>query len=431
MKILIVSYDFYPEAKPNTYRWFNIAKKWVDEGIEVHVITANKNAYLEFEEIEGVKIYRTTEYFLGNLKYKFRGNLQINSLDMNKQRITFKVAVKKMFRKIYDLTWSNLYWPDHSFLWQFSAVPMASKIIDENKIDKLITVSWTFSAHRIGYKLANKHKNLYWLADTIDPFSYNAKVNNTFLYGKLNRAFEKKIFEKADLNCVLTDRIRKKYVSLFPNLENKIVVNNNVFIPTDYNYSNEKSLEEKKIKIVFLGTLSTSTRSPENLLILLKKLVIRYPDLNFTFDFYGDLTDTVILFQQYPQLLNDHIKLNGFIDRTQLNLVIKNADVLLNIGNNNEYQEPSKLIEYMYSGKKILNICSIMNDTSAELLKIYPLSLSIFSDEIDRMESVEKMVDFFQKDAIIDEESLKSILKDYLFENVANKYLSFISERKQ
>ena len=430
MKILIVSYDFYPEAKPNTYRWFNIAKKWVNEGIEVHVITANKNTYPEFEEIEGVKIYRTTEYFLGNLKYKFRGNLQINPFEVSKQRMTFKVGIKKVLRKVYDLTWSNLYWPDHSFLWQFSAVPLASKIIDENNIDKLITVSWTFTAHRIGYKLTNKHKNLYWLADTIDPFSYNAKINNTYLYGKLNQAFEKKIFEKADLNCVLTDRIRKKYVSMFPHLENKIVVNKNVFIPSDYNYKKENSFE-KKIKIVFLGTLSMSTRSPENLLILLQKLVIKYPDLDFTFDFYGDFTDTTTLFQQYPQLLKDHIKLNGFIDRTELNLVIKSADVLLNIGNNNEYQEPSKLIEYIYSGKKILNICSITNDTSAELLKIYPLSLNIFPDEIDSEKSIEKMVDFFHADTMIEQDLLKSILKDYLFENVADKYLGFISGRKQ
>ena len=56
-----------------------------------------------------------------------------------------------------------------------------------------------------------------------------------------------------------------------------------------------------------------------------------------------------------------------------MNNVIKEADVLINIGNNNKYQEPSKLIEYMYSGKKILNICSIEEDTSAELLKIYPV----------------------------------------------------------
>ncbi len=65
MKILIISYDFYPENKPNAYRWYNVANKWQNEGSEVFVITANKNQYLPFEEVDGIKIYRSTEYFVG------------------------------------------------------------------------------------------------------------------------------------------------------------------------------------------------------------------------------------------------------------------------------------------------------------------------------------------------------------------------------
>lgn len=430
MKILIVCYDFYPEAKPNTYRWFNIAKKWVTEGAEVYVITADKNEFPQYEEVDGIKIFRTTEYFLGNLKYKFRSNLQIIPSDINKQRRGLKTGVKKLLRKVYDLTWSNLYWPDHSFLWQFSAFPLASKIITENNISKLITVSWTFSAHSIGYKLAKKHKNIFWLADTIDPFSFNAKVNNTFLYRKLNQNYEKKIFERADLNSVLTERIRKKYISLFPHLKDKIVVNKNVFIPGNYSYKKEKDLGENKIKMVFLGTLSTNTRSPENMLKLFRIFMLKYPNFNWTIDFYGDFTDTIDLFHQYPELINKYINLHGFISRSEIEKVIKNADILLNIGNNNEYQEPSKLVEYMYSAKKILNVCSIEKDTSAELLKTYPLSLSIFLAEIDNEIAVKKLSDFFCSEDTIEEGSLKIILKEYLFENVADKYLSFISHKK-
>lgn len=427
MKILILSYDFYPEGKPNTYRWFNIAKSWVNKGAEVYVVTADKNQYSAYEEIDGVKIYRTTEYFIGKLKYQYRESINNNSTVESKvYNKGFKIFLKGLIRKIYNVTWSNIYWPDHSFLWTFSAVPLASKIIEENNIDKLITASWTFSAHRIGDKLKKKFPNLYWLADTIDPFCFNARVNNLFLYNRLNVSYENKIFKRADFNSVLTEKIKKKYVSLFPALEHKIGVNNNIFIPVEFDYS--KTIEDEKIRLLFLGTLTKATRSPQNMLVLLDNLVEKYPHINIEIDFYGDFTDTKDEFAKYPKLLNNYIHLHNFITREEVNRVIKNADILLNIGNSNEYQEPSKLIEYMYSGKKVLNICTIENDTSAELLKQYPLSLSVYPCEINNDTTLEKLIIFFDGKEIVDRSKLKEILKNYLLETVADKYINFLSK---
>lgn len=427
MKILILSYDFYPEGKPNTYRWFNIAKRWVKEGKEVFVITADKNQYVAFEEVEGVKIYRTTEYFIGNLKYKYRKSTQNNPVtESQRNHKGFKFFLKGFTRKVYDFTWSNIYWPDHSFLWTFSAVPLASKIIKENNIDKIITASWTFSAHRIGDKLKKKVPNLYWLADTIDPFCFNPKVNNQFFYHKLNLLYENKIFGRANFNSVLTERIKDKYVSLFPEVEHKIGVNYNIFIPMEFDYS--KTNVSEKIHFVFLGTLAKGIRSPENLLYLFNNLIEKYPAINIQIDFYGDFTDTISDFQKYPKLINKCIYLHSFINKEQVNQVIKNADILLNIGNNNEYQEPSKLIEYMYSGKKILNICTIKKDTAAELLKVYPLSLSIYSHEITDDNVLEKVIAFFSQTKTIDRSKLEEILKNYMLDIVADKYINFLSK---
>lgn len=428
MKILILSYDFYPEGKPNTYRWFNIAKRWVKEGNEVYVITADKNQYEAFEEVEGVKIYRTTEYFIGNLKYQYRDRVNNNIvLKPEASGKGMNALLKGFVRRVYDITWTNLYWPDHSFLWTFSAFPLASKIIEEHNIDKLVTASWTFSAHRIGDKLKKKFPNLYWLADTIDPFSFNAKVNNSFLYGRLNRVYEHNIFKQADFNSVLTQRIKNKYISLFPALKHKIGVNNNIFIPLEFDYTKTIALNTKT-RLLFLGTLNKVVRSPENTLILFNNLIKRYPNINIQLDFYGDFTDTIADFQKYPELLNKYIFLHGFINKNEVNNVIKNADILLNIGNNNEYQEPSKLIEYMYSGKRILNICSISEDTSAELLKMYPLSKSISPNELGNEMVLENLISFFDKKTTIDKDSLQLILKDYLLEAIADKYLKFLSK---
>lgn len=427
MKVLILSYDFYPENKPNTYRWFNIAKNWAERGVEVYVVTADKNQYKALEEVDGIKIYRSTEYFIGNLKYQYRDDVNKSNEFVGEAK-KFSTFLKRSFRKIYDLTWSNLYWPDHSFLWTYSAVPLASKIIEEYNIDSIVTVSWTFSAHRIGDKLKQKFPKLYWLADTIDPFSFNAKVNNTFLYGKLNASYENKIFDRADFNSVLTERIKNEYISLFPLIKEKITIINNIFIPVEFDYI-KKEHADKKLRLLFLGTLSKGTRSPENLLFLFNKLIEKFSDINLELNFYGNFTDTVVDFQKYPQLLNKYIYLNGFIGKEQVNEVIRDADILINIGNSNEYQEPSKLIEYMYSGKKILNVCSIKNDSSVALLEIYPLAINIYPDDLTNDLVLDKLITFFNIKTKIDKESIRHILKDYLLESVADQYLKILSKQ--
>lgn len=427
IKVLIISYDFFPEGKPNTYRWFNIAKKWQNEGAEVFVISANKNQFSSFEEVEGVKIYRTTEYFIGNLKYKYRNVAQA---DEKTNKLSFTNFLKKTLRFIYDYTWSKLYWPDYSFLWCFSAIPLASKIIKENKIEKLITVSWFFSAHLIGYNLKKKNKSLFWLADTVDTFSINGNINNPFLYKKLNLLYEKKVFLKADVNTVLTDRIKDKYISIFPQVVNKIEVINNIFIPVEFDYD-KIDIDNPIIKFVFLGTLVENVRSPKLLLKFFDRLIKKNPNVVFELNFYGEYSNCLHHFYDYPDLLNQSIFLRGYIDRDKVNDVIKKADLLLNIGNINEYQEPSKLIEYMYSGKKILNICSIVADTSEALLRNYPLAYSVFPDEIYNDEILDKVFDFITKEKKqINKETLNIILNDYFLDTISDKYFNLITADK-
>lgn len=429
MKILIIAYDFYPENKPNAYRWFNVAKKWQKEGAEVFVITANKNQFLSFEEVEGLNIYRSTEYFVGNIKYKYRANGKVDS-GISKQNTPsgFKMLLKKTAKKIYEFTWSKFYWPDYSFLWYFSSVPLASKIIEEHKVDKLVTVSWTFTAHLIGNKLKKKYPSLFWLADTIDIFSFNGKINNLFLYKKLNRYIEKKVFLNADYNTVLTEKIKQQYIELFPEACHKIAVNHNVYMTNSFDYEKESKPSSKIIKLLFLGTLTEEARSPKRMLSVFDKLIKKYPEYNFIFDFYGEFTDTITSFNEYPELLNKSIFLHGFITRDEVNLAIKNTDVLLNVGNKSEYQEPSKLIEYMYSGKKILNFCSIETDTSLELVEKYPLKFNVLSNDKCDMNLLINIFKFLNSSETIDKESLKIILKDYLLDEVADRYMNIIKK---
>ena len=134
----------------------------------------------------------------------------------------------------------------------------------------------------------------------------------------------------------------------------------------------------KCIKLVFMGSLSPGVRTPEYLLKVFEKLLYTYPSTTVEIHFYGKIHSSIQSFNQYPELINTSLFLHGEVHKNQVNKILQDADILINIGNSNPYQEPSKIIEYVFLKKPIINICSIENDSSRELLDKYPLNINIY-----------------------------------------------------
>ena len=73
---------------------------------------------------------------------------------------------------------------------------------------------------------------------------------------------------------------------------------------------------------------------------------------------------------------------------------INSPGILINIGNTNKYQLPSKLVEYISSGNPIINFASISEDSSSEFLSEFHETLSIFQNEGTENEHVQTIFDF-------------------------------------
>ena len=424
MKILVISYDYFPENTPNTYRWESVINEWARDGHEVYVLSGLKSNLNSFQEINGVKIHRTGEGKIGKLKYSYN-NSEVNILDFETNRNKQYSFFKKIIKYIYNYSWAKLYWPDYAFLWYFTAVPKAKEIILNENIDKIVSVSWPFTSHLIGYKLKDENPSLQWLADTIDPFCFNDYINNQQLYKKINYRIERKIFNKADVISVLTDNLKNKYSSIFPESKDKIKVNKNIYVPQIFDFN--KLYSNDVVKIVFVGMLSDSVRSPYNILSILKNIITISYKIKVEIHFYGDVSQSMETFDMFNSTFNYFYFLHGKKETNEINAILKEADILLNIGNNNEYQEPSKIIEYMYTGKPILNVCSIINDSSLQLLKEYPASLSVLPHEINDSDLFEKILKLKNTNFKINKNYLDHRLKDYLLPSIQSKYLSFLN----
>jgi len=427
LKILVVTYDYYPDDSPNTYRWKNVLRAWADRGdTEIFVVCANKGNLLDFEVVDGVKIYRTGRSLFERVKSKI---LKHSVAESNvPSKVDTAIVQEGLIRKIYNLTWKKLYFPDFAFLWLSPARKLAGKLIENENITNLITVSWPFTDHVVGYKLKQKY-NIQWIADTIDPFYLSKTVNNTALYASKSYRFENKILKKADIITVLTGKLKEKYAELYPAVADKIVVNHNLFVPVEVP---ENAVKSKKIKLVFVGTVVPVIRSPEYLLELFNNLVnFNQGSCELELHFYGNTSQCNDVFAKYDFLLNKSLFIHGMTSRENIPGILSDASVLVNIGNSNTFQEPSKIIEYIYLGKPILNVCSIVEDSSKEALAKYPLHFNIYKDEVNDKLKLEELSAFFKNESVLDNDVIMKIIWKYLLPQVEQNYFNLLEKKKR
>ncbi len=422
-KVLIISYDFFPDNSPNTYRWLNILKEWRKEEIDIFVVSSKKRILKNYDEIDGIKIYRTGDSLLDNIKnilFKLS-----HDIDFSKSTKTQNFSSNGFLRFLYNQTWKKFYFPDFAFLWQSSAYRKAKELIERENISNIITVSWPFSAHVVGYRLKLLF-NINWIADTIDPFYLSDAVNNNFFYRKVNKKLESKVLTKSDFITLLTSKMKNAYVSLYPQLENKIIINHNIYVPIQPQFIHVFNKNTSIVKLVFVGTLTKITREPFLLLKFFNYLVTNTVCENsYELHIYGTYHEFTNDFLKQDGLLRTKVFLHDFIDRVEVTKVIAESDIVVNIGNNNKYQEPSKVLEYVYMQKPILNICSIKDDTTKELLKFYPHTFNVDFDQIYNAKLINDFHEFYKKNAYININYTK-YLKKYSLDEVQMKYLKLL-----
>lgn len=421
-KVLVISYDYYPDNSPNTYRWHNVLKVWASEGYEVYVVAAQKAGFSQYQHIDGIHIHRTGKSWLEIIKTRFKKNDQ-GKMDTSGQNLISKESILK---KIYNNTFKLFYFPDFAFLWRSPGELVAKGLIKKHNINNVITVSWPFTDHVIGYRLRKKIE-FNWIADSIDPYYLSDAVNNSFLYKSAKFRLEKKILSNASFITVLTNKLKEKYMALYPEIKDRIVINHNVFIPYKFKQC-DNGKEGNTIKLVFLGTLTPKTRSPKLLLQLMDKLSTLSTLSKIELHFYGDSSQCRLEFELYSNLIGKCVFLHGLISKDEVKQVGIEADVLVNIGNSNEYQEPSKILEYIYIEKPVLNICSIINDSSKEVLDNYPLNFNFYANDLDNKLVIGELEKFLKSDnrALAEHFDKQELLKEYLLPEVQSRYAALL-----
>jgi glycosyltransferase involved in cell wall biosynthesis len=434
-RILIISHSYSPLLNPRAFRWTAISEKWAASGIKVDVITSWLPGLKRFEIHNGVEIHRVGGAITERLRLVLRpssrrtthGGVIESAESKAGLRGILKARIKSLARFFHDKIWKNIYWPDYACLWIVPASSKALELCEMVKYGSLITVSDPFSSHLTGKRVKKVHSELNWVVDIGDPFSFRLDnpTNNHALYKQLNFRKEAGVFRFSNAVTVTTTNTLKKYADLFPESASKISV-----IPPATNLSDIGNTWGKplppggKLKLVYVGTLYRAIRNPEYLLGLFERLSSRPAWGDSQLHFYGGYDDCRDVFAKFNHLVNEKIFLHGLVSHESVVQAMASADVLINIGNDNCYQLPSKLAEYVSLGKPIINLHTILNDSSKEFLNGYPAVLNLHTHTSQVFtELVAKVEQFISRlPNLLNESTANNWNLKFCVENIASQY---------
>lgn len=286
------------------------------------------------------------------------------------------------------------------------------KIVAEEKIDALICII----APSDNLYIVNKAKlDIPVVLYQLDPFfSVNDIVNE-----KLKKSLVHIIAKDNIIHFFTTDLLYKEYYHYdeFKPFLDKISVLQ--FPKLKYHYTDRTLDFNKKTKMLYAGSLYSGIRSPQ-ILIELSKGLPEHTEIVFC----GGCDNP----SDIKKLKDNGIICKGYLSQTELEKEYNEADVLINIGNLVKNQLGSKLIDYISTGKPIVNIYQIEMCPTLSVLEKYNLCISLCSGDLNGNSAKTKLHDFLSgiKGQIIPFDEIQKTYVEYTPEYVCNSILDIL-----
>ena len=341
--ILIVTHQFIPHQSPRTTRWKLLYDELIKSGFNVTVVTGT----LQTNSDSNIR-------YIGNRKAS-RIVKNLRSKSNIEQDSSYKNYLYKLLKKIYRFFYKFFAWPDYTMFWIYSIWKNRKKI--DIDYDLIISVSLPFSSHVAAY-IINRDKNKKWIMDIGDPFSLknNAFENNRYFYKSLNYYFENKFYKKAHQVVFTHQESANEHKKFFNIPENKVIIGNPIssFSQSLFQKSISYNYETKPIKVGYFGVLTKGVRSPNEVLKFFHKT-------DFELHWYTN-PDSIEMIKQ-NKIDQKYNKFFDMVTRNEaLEKMVDSLHCLLSIGNLNPAQLPSKVIEYISTGKPVLHFVEIQDD---------------------------------------------------------------------
>lgn len=337
-KILLITDYYPPRISIATNRMKAFSKYLIEKGHGLVVVTlGNSNLCAEYE---GAEVHYCTD------------NDWLKPSNTNVKENAFKHYAKCA----YNIIQSNLFLYSHS--WVNKVFNVASKLIEEKRIDIIITSYPTIGTMVAGNKIKKKYPNVKWIADMRDAVW---TPNNSYHVREKLKKITEKSMTNIDGLLAVSHVQADGYLKYTPqNITVKVIRNGYDFsIPTiEHKYGD-------KFKIVYTGNFY-GARSPHNFLKALEIIGREQKFDDITFEIIGN--NSIV---NYNHVLREVVKeLPRMPYNDLINYCAQNADLMLVVipRSREKGVYTGKLFDYIGIGKPILGLVP-KGDVAEELIK--------------------------------------------------------------
>ena len=412
-RILIYLYAYAPFANANTNVMMPIINE-LKKHYQIDILTRDiTNSAPPSEIINDVHVFRHHKKASHGLLYYLTDTSYVGLKKKRKpwkQALVWLLVAAGRFVRIF---------------YQSSEQRLLTKLIADNKYSLVISTCESFLSHynMLQYKL--RHTVCpKWIAYYMDPYAYCALRKDNLEY---NASIEAYVYQECDLAIVTPEIYEENKTNKFSPYLYKTIPLPLANLDFSAKHAQSDFIFSDEINCIYCGSLFNITlRDPE---YLYRIFTLLDDSIGLTMILYKADQENQELIAKYCQgKKNIHIHYQMPLENSLA--VMHKADILINLGNKVSNQTPSKVFDYIATGKPIINLYSLENDTSKRYLKDYPLCLNLHELEEALAENTEAFTAFCKanKGKALEPAALINQYSGYTQETVSGKMLAIVQD---
>lgn len=361
--LLFITY-FWPPASKATMHWpLKIIKylphyNWNPSVLTVEGESFEANDESLLTEIDPhLKVIKTKVLEPFSAYRKFMGKEKDMPLVASEAMSTAPKGIKHNIAKW--IRW-NLFIPDARIGWYPYGVKKGQEFLNENKIDRIVTIGPPHSTHLIGSALSKK-TGIPFIPVLIDPWTdivYYKSFKRSGIATDIDKHFEKNVLRQSAKIVFVTNSTREDYINKYPFIKDKSHVLYWGYNESDFSGMNRTRINTNEIVILHSGNIF-DYQNPKNFWKTLRKRIESGQKIKLKFT--GSVSP-LIREEITKNNLENITEYLGVLPYKEMVQEILNADILL-VCPSEKRHIPGKLFEYLRSGNPIL----AFNDDNPEV----------------------------------------------------------------
>lgn len=402
---LIVSYMFYPREDAIANCLYKLIDDIIRRGDSVTVMSVSYDEHTPLrEERDGYTVVRIPS-------------------PEQKKIDGFFIKISNPVLRLPFMPFAELWFKFRPVVEKRRMIKLYKELKKERKFDYILSVLEPKLNHDVACSIADEDAK--WIPLNYDAYVYNIiRSPNAFLCKLREKKWIKKASAVLSLDGIPQYNEKNGYFP-YKNLPNDIMYLSNL------NFTGEPVVEKHdKFTIRYAGKIYNKGKSMnpfadkhdvgldecDSMISFLRKLD---PE-KYSAEFYGSCC--ICLEEDYPDLPKC-AKLMGSVPVKECRDLIFSADALINISTCTSCLVPSKLLEYIATGKPVINFYHDESDPSFTYLKQYPSAVNIrIGSDCD----IDKILEAINKMEPISKQRLEEIYHDMISENVTGRMIDFI-----